>query len=287
MILWGAVVRITGSGAGCGAHWPQCNGVLIPMQPGLETMIEFGHRITSGLSILIVGVLVYISHKLFNKGHPTKLFAWASMFFLLLEAAIGAVLVLNEWVGKDTSAYRAFMSAFHLSNTFLLLGCAALTATFAGFPPNLKLKLSPSSLDRKRFLFIGFLLILVGATGAIVALGDTLFPSQNLMEGIRQDFAASSHFLIRLRILHPMLAVFSVGILIWFSRIQRKSKYTKYVMTWQQLEVLAFAQIAIGILNWLLMAPTWLQLFHLLFANLLWIRFITAGLPLFISKSDS
>lgn len=286
VIVWGAIVRLTGSGAGCGAHWPQCNGELIPIQPGIETMIEFGHRITSGLSIFVVGALVYTSHKLFKKGHPTRAFAWACLFFLLLEAGIGAALVLNEWVAKDTSGYRAFMSAFHLSNTFFLLGCGALTATFAGYPSNLKVELRPSSLDRKRFLFIAGLLIAVGASGAIVALGDTLFPAKNLMEGIKQDFAVSSHFLIRLRILHPMMAVFSVVVLIWFARLQRQHKSTAYRLSWQQLELIAFAQIAIGILNWLLMAPTWLQIFHLVVADLLWIRFVTAGVPLFISHSE-
>ncbi len=31
--LWGAYVRATGSGAGCGSHWPTCNGEILPRAP--------------------------------------------------------------------------------------------------------------------------------------------------------------------------------------------------------------------------------------------------------------
>ena len=44
VILWGALVRASGSGAGCGNHWPLCNGQVIPVSPGWHTVIEFTHR---------------------------------------------------------------------------------------------------------------------------------------------------------------------------------------------------------------------------------------------------
>ena len=58
VILWGAFVRATGSGAGCGSHWPLCNGEVLPRAPALATLIEFSHRLTSGVALLLVIGLV-------------------------------------------------------------------------------------------------------------------------------------------------------------------------------------------------------------------------------------
>jgi len=60
VILWGTLVRATGSGAGCGNHWPLCNGVVIQHSASVNTMIEFTHRLTSGLSFFaVVGLLAW------------------------------------------------------------------------------------------------------------------------------------------------------------------------------------------------------------------------------------
>src|SRR5437764_4034200 len=60
VILWGALVRATGSGAGCGNHWPLCNGQVIPLSPRIDTVIEFTHRMmTGGASFIVLGLLVW------------------------------------------------------------------------------------------------------------------------------------------------------------------------------------------------------------------------------------
>ncbi len=58
VILWGAYVRISGSGAGCGAHWPLCDGQVIPRSFTLERVVEFSHRGSSGVSGLLALAVV-------------------------------------------------------------------------------------------------------------------------------------------------------------------------------------------------------------------------------------
>src|SRR5271169_3222577 len=83
VVLWGAFVRATGSGAGCGDRWPLCNGVVTPRAPRIETVIEFTHRATSGLALMGVAGLCVWAFVLFPRGHRTRLFAALSMAFLL------------------------------------------------------------------------------------------------------------------------------------------------------------------------------------------------------------
>ena len=60
LIVLGAVVRITGSGMGCGDHWPLCNGHLFPPLDDLGTLIEWNHRLVAALvSILVAGLAGY------------------------------------------------------------------------------------------------------------------------------------------------------------------------------------------------------------------------------------
>src|SRR6188472_342187 len=94
VIVWGAYVRATGSGAGCGAHWPLCNGTVILRAPAVETLIEFSHRATSGLSLILVVVLFFWARRVAAAGHPVRLGATLSLAFMLSEAALGAGLVL-------------------------------------------------------------------------------------------------------------------------------------------------------------------------------------------------
>src|SRR5262245_62215656 len=69
VIVWGAVVRATGSGAGCGSHWPLCNGVVVPRSPSMATLIELGHRLTSGLALLLVLGLVIGAWRQIGRAH--------------------------------------------------------------------------------------------------------------------------------------------------------------------------------------------------------------------------
>lgn len=283
VICWGAVVRLTGSGAGCGDHWPHCNGQIVPLDPNVETLIEFGHRLTSGLSIILVIALVIFARRIFPPMHLVRKAAYGTLFFLIVEALLGAVLVLNHLVAENDSVFRAVMSAVHLTNTFFLLAFSAMTSFFAATKSEPLVDFSLKYTERKQFAFISVLLILVGMTGAIVALGDTLFPSESLIEGVKKDFDPTSHFLIRLRILHPILAIVTAALLLWYVKSQQKIRYYfGKQQAWHQLELLVYAQVLAGIGNFLLMAPAWLQILHLLLADLIWIRFVTAGASLFL-----
>src|SRR5512134_3157490 len=128
VILWGAYVRATGSGAGCGSHWPLCNGQVIPRDAGLTTLVEFSHRLTSGLALVAIVVLLAWTWRACAPGHPARRGAVLSLVFILTEAAVGAGLVLFQLVADNASMARAMFMAAHLVNTFVLLACIALTA---------------------------------------------------------------------------------------------------------------------------------------------------------------
>lgn len=279
VILWGAFVRATGSGAGCGRHWPLCNGELVPRAPAVETVIEFTHRATSGLAGLFVLVLVIWAFRAFPRKHPVRAAAVVSFVFILIEGAVGAGLVRFEWVADNVSAERAVIMAVHLTNTFFLLGALTLTAWWsATIPPDhrgpaLRLRGEGAAVP---LLGGGLLLIMiVSAAGAVTALGDTLFPAGSLAEGVARDFAPTAHFLERLRVWHPLLAVFSalyllttLGLLVEWRGTDRVRRLVRLV------QLLVVAQIVAGVVNLLLLAPVWMQLVHLLLADAVWIALV-------------
>ena len=182
VILWGAFVRATGSGAGCGAHWPLCNGEVVPRAPALETMVEFTHRATSGVALLLVFALaLWVFHDR-PKGHYARRAAAASVFFILTEAAVGAGLVLFQLVGANESVARALFMAGHLANTFVLLACLALTAHWCATDDPVR----RDAVSRFGWPFaLGAIgLVVVGKSGAVAALGDTLYPAQSILGGL-------------------------------------------------------------------------------------------------------
>lgn len=271
VILWGAVVRATGSGAGCGSHWPLCNGEVVPQNPRAATLIEFGHRLSSGLALIVViwlAVRVLREHRGGEaRDRSLRRLAWLSVIFIFGEAAIGAGIVLFEYVGENSSLARAVWMGLHLVNTFLLLGALALLADRLGRPNSGILAVVP----REWQPVLGFLaLALTGATGAIAALGDTLFPAATLAEGMRRDFAAGSHMLLRLRTFHPLIAI-GTGLL-WLHLAQESRKMRNRVVLQgaNAVTLLVFLQFAVGLLSLGLLAPVPLQLLHLLVADLLW-----------------
>ncbi|WP_299024282.1 COX15/CtaA family protein, partial [uncultured Thermanaerothrix sp.] len=212
VILWGAYVRATGSGAGCGSHWPLCNGEVLPRSPQVETLIEFAHRVTSGLALLLVIILVGGAIKLYSRRHPIRFAAYASLFFTLTEALIGAGLVLFELVADNTSLERGWAMSLHLLNTLFLLAALTGAAWFSGWAEGQSWRW-----DRSNWvLFLGAWLGmgLLGVSGAITALGDTLFPASSLHEGLAQDFSPSAHLFLRLRVFHPGIAVLVGGYII-------------------------------------------------------------------------
>lgn len=275
VILWGAYVRATGSGAGCGEHWPLCNGVVIPRDPSAATLIEFSHRITSGFALLSVVVLLVLVWRACAPGHPARRGAVWTVLFMLTEAAVGAGLVLFQLVADNATMARAMFMAVHLLNTFVLIGWLTLTAWWLSGGAPVSTRGARGRLMALTAAAIG--LLLVGTSGAVAALGNTLYPDGSLAEGLSADLSPTSHVLIRLRIFHPTFAVITgVGLILGASRIA-KNRGPAAILMARAVAILAAGQLACGAINVILLAPVWMQLVHLLVADLLWITFVLLG----------
>lgn len=265
VVIWGAFVRASGSGAGCGNHWPLCNGEVAPTSPTLNTIIEFTHRSTSGIDLVLVAVMVVWGFRAFPKSHPVRRGVTLSAIFLMMEALIGAALVLLEHVAKNTSPNRAWSLCSHLVNTLTLLACLTLTAWWAGGKPPARLRGRFGWMATASLLAV----MLAGVSGAIAALGDTLFPVSSLAKGFAQDFDPSANLFVRLRVWHPVIAAATGAWLLYFgflrSRVANSSRMALGLM------LLVVAQMAAGAINLALLAPVWMQLVHLLLADAVWI----------------
>lgn len=269
VILWGAVVRATGSGAGCGSHWPLCNGEVVPRAATTEMIIEFSHRLTSGLALISTVILLIWAYRRYEKGHIVRRAAQFAMFFMVTEALVGAGLVLLEYVAFNESVARAYWMAAHLINTFLLLAALTLTAWWAsGYTP---WQWRNQGAVRGLLLAATAAMLLLGSSGAVTALGDTLAlrggidPSQSL-------FVAT---LIDLRIYHPLLS-FVVGAIVITAAVVAANQRPSQETWWLSRGVIAIfvAQLLVGAVNVALKAPVTMQLIHLLLADLLWILLI-------------
>jgi heme A synthase len=276
VILWGAVVRATGSGAGCGSHWPLCNGEVVPQAPQVETMIEFTHRLTSGLAgILVIGMVVW-AVRIFPRGHMARRGAWLSLIFIIIEGLLGAGLVLLELVGDNASVARATAMGIHLVNTLILIGFIGLTGWWGAGGQPLRLR----NQGWTGWLLLGGVLgmMVIGATGAIAALGNTLFPSSSLQAGLVQDFDPTAHFLIRLRIWHPIISILLGVYLIAAANLisrWRPSSATRTAAA--ALLLLFFLQLGVGTINLVLKAPIALSLIHLMLADIVWLALVFLG----------
>lgn len=272
VILIGAVVRATGSGAGCGSHWPSCKGQVIPTDPQIETLIEFTHRITSGLTIIFVLILLIWVYRNYEEKSKIRTAARFVFIFIIVEALIGAGLVLFELVGENSSLIRATVIALHLVNTFLLLGSNAFLYEWIKDGEPRKLLITRNA--RQLFILMTILFLVLGASGAITALGDTLFPATSLSEGIKQDFSGEN-FLLQLRVYHPIIAVMiGLGLYFIYNNFLKKSKNEKLNTYSKYLAGLFILQLIFGVVNVLLLAPIWMQIIHLLLADIIWILFV-------------
>ncbi len=275
VILWGAYVRATGSGAGCGAHWPLCNGEMVPRAPDAAMLIEYSHRVTSGLALVGVVLLLVWTWRATRPGHPARTGAVLSLLFMLTEAAVGAGLVLFQLVADNATMARAMFMAVHLVNTFVLLACLALTARWLSGGERILPSASP-------MLALGVLLgcvaiLVVGTSGAVAALGDTLFPARSLASALGEDLSTTSHVLIRLRILHPILAlVTAAGLIVAAPRLGAGGDaFSRRAV--RAVSTLALVQVLAGFANVYYLAPVTLQLVHLLLADAVWIAFVLLG----------
>jgi len=263
-ILAGAFVRATGSGDGCGSTWPTCKGKIIPQLSDTSEIIEFSHRSISGI-LLIVTLIIFTKSRNTSKGSIIRTTVNFLTFFVVFEAAIGAVIVLYEWVGLNSSLPRIVAVPIHLVNTFGLLACyAILYKVLLNNFKNIK------QLWDRRFVFVAFLFLLSGATGSITALADVLFPSASFYEGLMEDFDRTSELLTRLRILHPIVATgLSVALIIESRKIQKD-----YKIDVKFLQLLVIVAVTLGVLNVLSNIVLLLSIFHLAIADLLWITYI-------------
>ena len=267
-ILAGAFVRATGSGDGCGATWPTCKGRIIPSLSDTSEIIEFSHRGISGI-LLIVTLYIFVNSRKLEKGSIARKAANYLTFFVLFEALIGAVIVIFEWVGLNSSLPRIVAVPIHLVNTFGLL------ASYVILFKILENKLdSIKNLWDRNFIIISILFLLTGATGSITALADVLYPSASFIEGFLDDFDRTSEVLTRLRIFHPVVStILSIALYIESKQLQKR-----FDINTNFLKFLIFAAVFLGVANVLSNIVLFLSIFHLALADLLWITYIYVSL---------
>lgn len=266
VILLGALVRATGSGAGCGRSWPTCQGEVMPELSG-ATAVEFTHRAASGIALALVAVLVAWTWRAVAKGEPARTGAVLSLAAIVGEALIGAMIVLAEWVAEDVSIARVVAVPLHLVNTLFLLAALTLTAFWLSGGRRLSTKAHPESW---RWVLVGAAaIVLLAATGAITALADTLFPKN----GAGAPGSSEAHFLTDIRVVHPILAVVAASIGWWASgRVGPPRSRAG-----RALPLLVGLMLLTGALNVALGVPVWMQLVHLLLADALWITYVIAS----------
>lgn len=275
VILEGAIVRATGSGAGCGNHWPLCNGEILPHHPRLATIIEFTHRSMTGvLSTLIAMLAAWIYWKR-PVGHPARLAALWVLFFLVTEALLGAVLVKGGYVEFNASNARVLVQCVHFTNTMLLV--AALTLTAWSVKPRRFSVPTPSPLLSALTLLSA---LIAGATGSVAALADTLFPSPSLRAGLLQDFSSTAPLLVRMRWIHPAA---SLLVVVCTALLCLRSRSRSVVL----VAALTGLQCVIGVADVLFLTPVWLQVLHLLGADLFWIALVILSAESWSASSQS
>ena len=223
-----------------------------------------------GVFVFVLAVWIW---RTVAAGHPARRAAVASAVFIVVEALLGAGLVLFRLVAQDESLARAMVMPLHLANTMVLLLCLTLTAHFLSGGAPIAVAGRTRTVGVLAVLLV--LMIGVGKTGAIAALGDTLYPASSLLEGLKADFAPTTSVLLRLRVLHPALGV-AVGAMLVFgtAAIPLAADDRRGRLARRAVVALAAVQVVVGFVNVWLLAPIWLQLTHLLIADLRWIALV-------------
>ena len=268
VIVWGAFVRASGSGAGCGDHWPLCNGQLTPALRAVATLIEFLHRSTSGIDLILVAGLIVWAWRAFPHGDVVRRTSALAGVFLIVQAVLGALLVVFGWVGTNASVGRAIMLPFHLTNMLTLLACLALAAWWSDHACTLP----RGSTAWKALAALGSV-VLLSITGGMAALADTLYPAKTFAEGAALDFSGSANVFIRLRTLHPAVAVAVAVWLVYFatSNVVRSPRGVRFAFG---LAAIVALQLLAGVANVMLAVPVWMQLVHLFLADVLWVTLV-------------
>lgn len=284
VIAWGAFVRISFSGDGCGSHWPLCNGELLPSFANIKTAVEFSHRISSGIVLPLVLAMIVMAHRAFGSKHAATKWSWATLLFVCISATVGMMLVKFGWVGKDDSMGRAITLAAHLINTMLLLGALTAAIWYGSGRPKIAMKGVAGWLT----VVGSFAVLFVGTSGAVTSLGDTIFPRDSSLQVISEGLSPTGHFLLRLRIWHPFLAVAAALVLFFtifvLSEVCERNEVRKFGRWVIGMVVL---QLLVGLANVWLKAHPALAIIHLLLADLLWISALRLWLAAIESPKKS
>ena len=273
VVLWGAYVRISFSGDGCGRHWPLCNGELVPHAPQTKMLVELSHRVSSFGSLVLAAIVFAWAWRAFPRGSAVRRGAAWVLAFTGAEALIGAGLVLLRLVAHDVSLTRGVSTSLHLTNTFFLLASLVLTARLStgAAAPSFRGRGTLGAVAGATLLSA----IFVGATGSIAALGDTLYPSHSVAQGLAQDVSAAAPIFIRLRSIHPFVAVAAAILILAFATFAPAAKKSATTSRFARLLTVAlFVQLGLGVTNIVLLAPTWLQLLHLASADVVWVLLV-------------
>ena len=284
VVLWGAYVRATGSGAGCGNKWPVCNGDVVGTNARAQTIVEFTHRMSSGISLLMVACLAIWCWRATKKHDWARYSALLASAFLANEVLLGAALVLLNHVAHDQSGGRIVFLCLHLGNTLLLLATLSLTAVWLSNGGG-SFALT-GKWPRVSAIGLGLLATMfAGTTGTVAALADTLFPATSLRSALAQDLSSDVPALLHFRLLHPAVAGLAAGYVLWviFRSSTRRNRFSRSAIA---LMILLFVQAGIGVMNVLLLAPVWLQIAHLFVADVLWILLVLASADLVLERAD-
>jgi cytochrome c oxidase assembly protein subunit 15 len=278
VVLWGAYVRATGSGAGCGNRWPLCDGDVVGASAKGQTIVEFTHRITSVISSLVVTGLVVWCWRVTKKCDWARYSAVLAAASLANEALLGAALVLLKHVGNDQSAGRILFLCLHFGNTLLLLATLSLTASWLSNGSRSFTLIA--NWRQVSSIGLGLLATMVtGITGAVAALADTLYPATSLPSSLAQDFSSRTPALLRVRLLHPAVATIGACYVLWviWRSSTGRNRFSRSAIA---LIILLFVQVGIGMTNVLFLAPVWLQIAHLFVADALSILLVLASADL-------
>jgi cytochrome c oxidase assembly protein subunit 15 len=280
VVLWGAIVRATGSGAGCGEHWPLCSGTVVQHWQTAASVIEFAHRASSGVALVLLIGLVVWTWRATAARHLARIAVVAAAVLTFNEALLGALLVLLGLTAENRSPLRAMYLSLHLANTLLLLAALGLTAHFLGRAEG-KMRGSVEYRDLPGALIGLGATLFVGVAGSLAALGDTLYPAHTLAGAFAQDFAPHAPWLLRLRWIHPASSVIAAGFLCWLAYAGLRRPRHRGLA--QLLLGLVGLQMLLGVGDVLLLAPTWMQITHLFGADLVWLSAVVLAARLCVA----
>ncbi len=260
IIIWGAWVRFSHSGDGCGDHWPLCNDQFIPKNGEGKTWIEWFHRASSSMFGLVVLALSFYSFQCFPKKHKVRFWGSLSLIFTISEALIGAVLVLKGLTGQNDSLMRILILNLHLINSLFLTGSILMCWRHS---------FKQVEIPFKKISIFAIMFLFIALTGSVASLSNTLYPSSSLIQGILMDLNKNSPLILQLRILHPLIAICITSCILYFFIYKIYSKKIRPIS--YTLIVFLVLGILTGTITLLSLSPVFMKLLHLLVAHTIWL----------------